>query len=130
MRPRRTDALRVLWRALTQSRRKGAPGLGELTSAMPRMAGTTLSGRYRMLTRGRLALFVLAVAYLVSPVDLVPELFLGPIGLIDDGAVALWLAGGLLAESERYVEWERAGRPAVIDAPTTGTSRESTFDKR
>jgi uncharacterized membrane protein YkvA (DUF1232 family) len=81
------------------------------------MAGTTLSGRYRQLTRGRLALLVLAVAYIVSPVDLVPELVLGPIGLIDDGAVALWLAGVLLVESERFIDWERAGRPPVVDSP-------------
>lgn len=110
-------ALRVLWRALTQGRRAGAPALGELAQALPRMVGTTVSGRYRMLTRGRLALFVLAIAYLISPVDLVPELFLGPLGLVDDGAIAMWLAGTLLSESERFVGWERAGRPTVVDAP-------------
>jgi uncharacterized membrane protein YkvA (DUF1232 family) len=115
--PRRIAALRALWRAIVTSRRAGAPDLGELAAAVPRMAGTTLSGRYRQLTRGRLALIVLAVAYIVSPVDLVPELVLGPIGLIDDGAVALWLAGVLLVESERFVDWERAGRPAVVDSP-------------
>ncbi len=114
---RRTAALRTLWRAVTASRRPGAPALGELASAVPRMAGTTLSGRYRLLTRSRLALLVLAVAYILSPVDLVPELILGPIGLIDDAAIALWLAGVLLTESERFVDWERAGRPAVVDSP-------------
>ena len=30
---------------------------------------------------------VVALAYGVSPVDLVPELIAGPIGLLDDGAV-------------------------------------------
>lgn len=114
--PYRTAALRTLWRALVTGRRRGAPALGELASAVPRMAGTTLTGRYRLLTRGRLALIVLAIAYIISPVDLVPELVLGPIGLIDDGAVALWLAGVLLTESERFVDWERAGRPTVVDA--------------
>lgn len=116
---RRTAALRAFWRAVTASRRAGAPALGDLASAVPRMAGTTLSGRYRLLTRSRLALLVLAVAYIVSPVDLVPELVLGPIGLIDDGAVALWLAGVLITESERFVEWERAGRPTVVDAASS-----------
>jgi len=116
--PRRLAALRTLWRAVIASRRTGAPALGELASAIPRMAGTTMSGRYRQLTRGKLALLVLAVAYIVSPVDLVPELFLGPIGLIDDGAIALWLAGALLTESERFVDWERAGRPVVVDSPS------------
>jgi uncharacterized membrane protein YkvA (DUF1232 family) len=118
---RRTAALRALWRAVTASRRAGAPDLGELASAVPRMAGTTLSGRYRQLTRGRLALLVLAVAYLVSPVDLVPELVLGPFGLVDDGALALWLAGALLTESARFVDWERAGRPLVVDSTPAST---------
>jgi uncharacterized membrane protein YkvA (DUF1232 family) len=119
--PRRMAALRVIWRALTQGRRAGAPSLGELAGAVPGMVGTTLSGRYKMLSRGRLALFVLAIAYLLSPVDLVPELFLGPIGLLDDGAVALWLAGTLLSETERFVGWERDGRPQVVDAPQSST---------
>jgi len=110
-------ALGTLWRAVLAGHRAGAPEVGDLASALPRMAGTTLSGRYRLLTRGRLALLVLAVAYLVSPVDLVPELVLGPFGLIDDAAIALWLAGALLVESERFVGWERAGRPAVVDSP-------------
>jgi len=117
---RRTAALRVLWNAIVRGRRSGGPGLGELAGAVPRMAGGALAGRYRQLSRGRLALLVLALAYLVSPVDLLPELVLGPIGLIDDGAVALWLAGVLLGESERFVSWERAGRPEVVDAPPAG----------
>ena len=29
------------------------------------------------------------VVYVVSPIDLVPELFLGPFGLIDDAVVVL-----------------------------------------
>ncbi|SHK28501.1 Protein of unknown function [Pseudonocardia thermophila] len=107
----------MFWQAVMASRRSGAPGLGELAGAVPRMAGTALSGRYRLLTRGRLLVFVLAVAYLLSPVDLLPELALGPFGLIDDGAVAMWLAGALLVEAERFLRWERAGRPTVVGSP-------------
>ncbi len=46
---RRVAALGVLWRAFTQGRRPGAPGIGELAGAVPRMVGGTVSGRYRML---------------------------------------------------------------------------------
>ena len=116
MSPRRLAALRALWHAITRSRRPGALGLGELARAVPRLAGSTVAGSYRQMSRGRLALMVLALAYLVSPVDLVPELFLGPIGLVDDGLVALWVAGALINETERFVGWERSGRPTVIDA--------------
>ncbi|MFC4950592.1 YkvA family protein [Pseudonocardia sp. GCM10023141] len=114
--PQRMAAFGALWRALLHSRRPGSPGLGDRLRALPRMAGATLSGRYPELTRGRLALLVLAVAYLVSPVDLVPELVLGPLGLADDGVVALWLAGAVLVETERYLTWKQ-DVPTVIDSP-------------
>lgn len=114
--PKRLAAFGALWRALMHSRRPGTPGLGDRLRALPRMMVRTLSGKYPELTRGRLALLVLAIAYLVSPVDLVPELILGPLGLADDGVVALWLAGAVLVETERYLDWEH-NKPTVIDAP-------------
>lgn len=105
--PQRWAAFRALGRAVTQSRRADAPGLGDRLRALPRMATGAVSGRYPELGRGRLALVVLAVAYLVSPVDLVPELVLGVLGLGDDAVVALWLGGAFLVETERFLDWER-----------------------
>jgi uncharacterized membrane protein YkvA (DUF1232 family) len=106
--PRRIAALGALWRAVSQGRKPGAPGLGDRLRALPRMAAGAMSGRYPELSRGRLALVVLALAYLVSPVDLVPELFLPLLGLGDDAVVALWLGGAFLVETERFLQWERA----------------------
>ena len=54
---------------------------------------------------------MLAIAYLVSPIDLVPEAFLPVVGLIDDGVVALWLGGMFLSETERFMAWESDRRP-------------------
>ena len=106
--PRRIAAFTALWRALTQARRPGAPGLGERARALPRMVGAAVSGRYPGLGKGRLALIVLALAYLVSPVDVVPEVLLAFLGLADDALVALWLGGAFLAETDRFLGWERA----------------------
>ncbi len=100
-------ALRALWRAVTQGRRPDAPGLGDRLRSLPRLAVGAVSGRYPELSRGRLALIVLAVAYLVSPIDLLPEAFLGLLGLGDDAVVALWLGGAFLVETERFLSWER-----------------------
>ena len=72
-----------------------------------------MSGKYAELGRGRLAMLALAVAYLISPVDLVPE---GLLGLGDDAVVALWLGGALLVETDRYLDWERR-QPTIVDAP-------------
>jgi uncharacterized membrane protein YkvA (DUF1232 family) len=116
--PRRIAAFHALWQAVTLSRRPGAPTLGDRLRALPRMVTGALTGRYPDLGRGRLALFLLAVAYLVSPVDLVPEGLLGLIGLGDDAVVALWLSGAFLAETERFLGWERT-RPMVVDQPPT-----------
>jgi uncharacterized membrane protein YkvA (DUF1232 family) len=122
--PRRLAAFGALWRAVSQSRRPDAPGLGERVRALPRMVAASLTGRYRDVGRGRLALLVLAVAYLVSPVDLVPELFLAVLGLADDAVVALWLGGAFLVETDRYLRWERESttgrtRPAAVRARRT-----------
>lgn len=114
--PRRIAAFRALWHAVSRSRGAGAPGVGDRLRALPRMVAGAVSGRYAQLGRGRLALFVLALAYLVSPVDLVPEVLLGLLGLGDDAVVALWLGGAFLVETDRYLEWERT-RPTVVDQP-------------
>jgi uncharacterized membrane protein YkvA (DUF1232 family) len=115
--PRRIAAFTALWRAVTKSRRSGSPGMGERFNALPRMLSGALTGRYPALSRGRLGLILLALAYLVSPVDLLPEAFIPLIGLADDGVVALWLGGAFLAETERFLAWERQ-QPAVVNAPS------------
>ncbi len=115
-RPQRIAAFHALWRAIVRGNRPGAPGLGDRLRSLPRMVSAALSGRYAELGRGRLAMLVLALAYLVSPVDLVPEVFLGLLGLGDDAVVALWLGGALLVETDRYLDWERQ-QPRVVDAP-------------
>jgi Protein of unknown function (DUF1232) len=106
--PRRIAAFGVLWRAVSHGAKAGAPGIGDRLRALPRLGAGAVSGRYPQLGRGRLALVVLALAYLVSPVDLVPEMVLGLFGLGDDAVVALWLGGTFLVETERFLRWERA----------------------
>jgi uncharacterized membrane protein YkvA (DUF1232 family) len=113
--PRRIAAFHALWRAVAKSRRPGSPGVGDRLRALPRMARSALSGRYPELSRGRLGLIVLALAYLVLPVDLVPEMVLPLLGLGDDAVVALWLGGTFLVETERFLDWERR-QPSVVDA--------------
>jgi uncharacterized membrane protein YkvA (DUF1232 family) len=100
----RKAAFTALWTAMRASRR-GGPSLGRRLAAIPRMIGATLSGRYD--GKGRLFAMVVAAAYIISPIDLIPEAFLLVFGLIDDAAVAVWLAGAVLSETDRFLEWER-----------------------
>jgi len=96
---------RMAWNALLRAFKPGTPGLGVRLRAIPRMIGATLRGEYD--GGSRLVMMVISVGYIVSPIDLVPEGLLLLIGLVDDAAVAAWLAGALLDETERFLEWER-----------------------
>jgi uncharacterized membrane protein YkvA (DUF1232 family) len=98
---RRRMALTALLRVF----KPGTPGLGKRLAAIPRMIRATMRGEYD--GRGRLAMMSLAGAYIISPIDLVPEMFLFVLGLVDDAAVAAFFAGALLDETERFLEWER-----------------------
>jgi uncharacterized membrane protein YkvA (DUF1232 family) len=77
------------------------------------MVGAVMSGRWDGMGRGRLALMGLAVLYLISPVDMIPEGLLLAIGLVDDVVVVSWLAGTALDTTERFVDWEFRQPPVV-----------------
>src|SRR2546421_10803230 len=108
----RKAAMTALWTALTASRR-GGPSLGRRLAAIPRMIRAIVTGRYD--GKARLAGMAFAGAYIISPIDLIPDWF-APffgLGLIDDAGVAVWLAGAVLSETERFLIWE-AERAKVI----------------
>lgn len=105
MKAGRIAALRVL---LDTLRGGGAYGLSERLGALPRLLTQMVRGAYSGWDRGRGAAIVLGVVYVVSPIDLVPEILLGPLGLADDALVAAWLAGTFLHEIDRFLDWERA----------------------
>jgi uncharacterized membrane protein YkvA (DUF1232 family) len=111
---RRVAAMRAFWDAVRGVTRPGAPGLWQRLRALPRMLVHGLNGRYPYLSKPRLAMAVLALVYLVSPVDLIPELFVPVLGLGDDAVVAAWLAGVLLSETETFLTWERDRSRTVV----------------
>lgn len=111
---RRLSAFRTLWRAFSTRGRPGEPSNGERLRAVPDMLTDTMSGTYREMGRSRLLLWAVALVYLVSPVDVIPEMFLAVLGLGDDAVVAMWLGGSLLVEADRYIGWRRS-RPTVVE---------------
>ncbi|MFI7575235.1 YkvA family protein [Micromonospora sp. NPDC049497] len=112
----RSAALTALARALMAGAR-GGPSLGKRLAALPRMVRATARREY---DGGlRLALMTAAAAYVVSPVDLLPELPLGLFGLADDAVMVTWLAGSVLSETERFLEWE-ARRSSVVPGQVIG----------
>jgi uncharacterized membrane protein YkvA (DUF1232 family) len=103
----RFAALGAVWRAVRAGHRPGTPGLGERLRALPRLVALTALGRYSGTTRVRLLAMLAGVLYVLSPVDLVPELFVPLLGLVDDAFVVAWLAGSVLLETERFLDWEQ-----------------------
>ncbi|GAA1017833.1 hypothetical protein Aple_027830 [Acrocarpospora pleiomorpha] len=95
-----------VYRAYQDVSRPGSPGLMTRIRALPRMVRGALRGEYRDLGKGRLSMMGLAILYIVSPIDAIPD-FLLAIGIVDDFGVFLWLATALLGESGRYVTWEK-----------------------
>jgi uncharacterized membrane protein YkvA (DUF1232 family) len=106
----RTAAFTALGRALT-AKARGGPSLGARLAALPRMMWATVTGRYD--GGARLALMAAATAYVASPIDVVPEAFLLLVGLVDDAVVIAWLAGAILAETERFIEWDARQRSVI-----------------
>ena len=88
------------------STRPGAPSLSSRIQAVPRLVRATIGGEYAGTARGRLGMLAAAVAYIVSPVDLVPEALLPVVGAADDAVVIAWAIRTLLEETDRFLAWE------------------------
>ncbi|MDT4992958.1 MAG: hypothetical protein QOH97_2850 [Actinoplanes sp.] len=107
---KRAAAFSALGRALMAGAR-GGPSIGTRLAALPRMLKATARREY---DGGlRVAMMAAATVYIVSPFDFVPEAFFLVLGLADDAIMITWLAGSVLAETERFLEWEKQ-RDAVL----------------
>jgi uncharacterized membrane protein YkvA (DUF1232 family) len=103
----RWGALRSLATAFRTATRPGTPGVATRLKALPRLVWATFRGEYAGTSRARLLAIVGALLYVVSPVDLVPELVLPFIGLGDDAVVISWIAVALINDTESFLSWER-----------------------
>ncbi|TWF95976.1 YkvA family protein [Saccharopolyspora dendranthemae] len=90
-------------RAAVRAHRAGAAGSPfARVKAVPSMVGSTARGRNPELPRYQAALWLIALVYLVSPIDFIPD-FLPLLGIGDDIGVASWLLSSLYAESGNYL---------------------------
>ncbi|PSK99571.1 uncharacterized protein DUF1232 [Murinocardiopsis flavida] len=115
----RAAAGAAAWNVVHDSTKPGRPSLAARAGALPRMLGSRFRGHYPELTTSRLLMYLVAVLYIASPIDLVPELFVPFLGFGDDIVVAVWLAGGLMGETERFLAWEQHG-PQYVKGNVVG----------
>ncbi|MET7279186.1 YkvA family protein [Kribbella sp. NPDC005582] len=78
----------------------------ERARALPRLIRAARSGAYSELPKTRMGLWVLALVYLVSPFDILPDL-LPIIGVTDDAGVAVWLLTSVSTAAGLYLNHER-----------------------
>jgi uncharacterized membrane protein YkvA (DUF1232 family) len=78
--------------------------------ALPRLLRAARRGEYPGLPTSRMALWGLAVVYLVSPIDVLPEL-LPILGVADDAGVAVWLLTSVSTATGLYLRHERDQLP-------------------
>lgn len=106
------------------STRPGAPGLVERANAVPRLIRATLDGSYTGTTAKRLALVAAAVVYVLSPVDLLPEMLLPVLGAADDAVVIGWAIKAFVEETDRFLSWELGmgvrARPSAVPGHVAG----------
>jgi uncharacterized membrane protein YkvA (DUF1232 family) len=108
---KRTAAFAALAKALMSGSR-GGPTVGKRLAALPRMLRATAKGQYD--GGVRVAMMAAATAYVISPFDLIPEAFLLVFGLADDAVMIAWLAGSVLSETARFLEWEKDRDRVVV----------------
>ncbi|WP_299442230.1 YkvA family protein [uncultured Phycicoccus sp.] len=98
----------ALGRAVRLATRAGGPSLGDRATALPRLLAAVRAGDYTGTSMMKLGLVAAGAAYVVSPIDLLPEGILGILGLADDAMVLGWVATTLVEETERFLDWEAA----------------------
>ena len=96
--------------------------------ALPAMFGAVLSGRWQGVGKLQVTGYVAALVYVVSPVDVIPELILGPFGLADDLAVAALAVTGLVRSVDAWLtateaDAALAGRPRTIPGEVVDPER-------
>lgn len=91
--------------ALTKYLKKG--GLAKVKDDLTVLAGyigDVTHGRYKEFSGSSLSLAVAAILYVVSPLDIVPDIL--PLGFVDDISIVTWAVSRLSAELDKYREWK------------------------
>ncbi len=99
----------------------GPMGFAARVASIPRLVRDVLRGRWDGLSRRRLLLMLLALVYIVSPVDLLPEALLTLPGLADDAVIAGWLVAAVFGATTAYRAWEASDVLELLpETPVSG----------
>lgn len=82
--------------------------------AYTRMFPQMIKGDYKPKKKRNLYLGIAALAYIISPLDIVPELLLGPFGMLDDFAILLFAIRRLDKEVINFLLWEEQQKNVIF----------------
>ena len=103
---------------------RGRHPLGQRLAAVLPMIRDTFKGRWAGAPKGRVFGGLAGLAYVISPLDFIPEVLLGPFGLGDDLAIAAVSVAALLSSAEDWLDARDAaasGMPSATGAPGAAT---------
>jgi uncharacterized membrane protein YkvA (DUF1232 family) len=122
--PLEEDSMGVMGRATTVGAAvratRGRHPLGQRIGALLPMMRDAFTGRWVDAPRFKLLAGLAGVAYVLSPLDLMPEVFLGPFGLGDDLAIAAVAVAALLGSAEDWLDHRDATRSDVPPTAARG----------
>jgi uncharacterized membrane protein YkvA (DUF1232 family) len=99
-----------------RSSRGRHPLSARITAVLP-MLRDVFTGRWSDAPRLKVLAGLLGIVYVLSPIDILPELLLGPFGLGDDLAITVLSVAALLGSAE---DWLDRGRAADATGTTAG----------
>ncbi len=86
------------------------PLMRRLGAVLP-MLRDAFTGRWPGAPMARIIGGLFGIAYVISPVDFIPEIILGPFGIADDLAMAAVAVAALLSSAEDYLDAQSASAP-------------------
>ena len=89
----------------------GRHSLPQRLAAIGPMLRDAFTGRWAQAPRGRLIASIIGLVYVVSPLDVMPELLLGPFGLGDDIAIIALCVASLMTAAEAWLDREVTVEP-------------------
>lgn len=93
-----------LFKVLSQAAKSLGNCVGDLKT-MGEMASDYTNGTYKEVPQSTIIAIVVAIIYVVSPVDLIPD-FVPAIGYADDIALVAFVLDKVHGDVERYREWK------------------------
>ncbi len=97
--------------------KKGLQDVKSELNELVNFVKNVVKGEYKGYSKSNMLLAVAALIYVVSPLDIVPDLLVG-LGFLDDVAIVAWAINKLGEEIEKYKQWSAASKVAAADVRT------------